>query len=80
MGCLVEDNEIRKIFYRALAPSVLFVAVLEKRFDYWRCFCKGVKGVSHNKEYKKVFERGSSIPEEIANAIFPELKSVNYRI
>jgi len=61
----------------ALAPTILVVA--NTRIECaWRAYIDSVPGMNHDIEWHSVLASGTTLPEEVALAIFPEFEGVPY--
>jgi hypothetical protein len=60
-----------KMRYEPLDMHVLAVAV-EGRVKDWAAYIGAVEGYNHDLEYKRVSERGTKLPYNIAKLLFPD--------
>jgi len=71
-------TELQKVRYRALDLHVLAVAV-EGAVGDWAAYIGSVEGNNHHNEYRKVRDRGSKLPKEVAELLFPDFKKLRWR-
>lgn len=72
----------RKVFrWRCMAQRVMFVAVVNVRFDErgeigfsdWAVYCDAVPGLHHPLEYEAVAANGDKVEEALAKYLFPDI-------
>ena len=66
-----------KISWRRLDNKVIAVAV-EGAIKDWAGYIGAVAGKTEN-EWKEVAERGTKLPQEVAEVLFPEFGSLRWR-
>lgn len=68
----------KKIRYRRLDSKVIAVAV-EGSVGDWAAYIGAVPGINHDEEWITVKEDGTKLPKTVAEAMFPEFKTLTWR-
>ena len=77
----------KRFIYKILAKNVIAVASvtfsnLEKRrrelYINWKVSVDAVEGINYNQEWRDVEAKGTKVNQEIAEAIFPQLKVLDW--
>ena len=69
---------MRKTRWMALDSRVIAVAV-EGSIGDWTAYIGAVQGKNHNEEWEEVAQRGTKLPKEVAQLLFPDFKHLVYR-
>ena len=69
---------MRKTRWMALDSRVIAVAV-EGGIGDWAAYIGAVEGKNHNEEWEEVARRGTKLPREVAERLFPDFKHLIWR-
>jgi hypothetical protein len=62
---------LKKVKWIALDARVIAVAVEGENKD-WSAYIGAVSGKDHTEEWKEVLKKGSKLPKEVAEVLFPD--------
>lgn len=74
----IKELENHKWIIKALDSRVLVVASINKIVGDWSAYVGATNGISHDTEWKRVWESGTKLLHEIAKILFP-ITDKNYR-
>ena len=68
----------KRVRWIALDSKVIVVAV-EGEVKDWAAYIGAVNGNNHFEEYPYVMNRGTKLPQRVAEILFPEFKCLRWR-
>lgn len=68
----------KAVLWKSLAMRVIVVAV-EGEVKDWAAYIDAVAGDNHIREWQEVRRRGTKLPREVAEILFPKFKHLEWR-
>ena len=68
----------KQVRWRALDSKVIVVAI-EDEVNGWACYIGAVPGNNHEREWHLVAERGTKLPQKVAELLFPDFEKLRWR-